>query len=161
MGLKFDIFDFTHLLRNRGAYLVSVFDGEKKHHSELWKEVQKKYPSFSPYDYEFFRRGRIWTENGKAVVFIDGDIRRRRIVNEVKFSFGLKHVTETHSETEQPLPSKPIFEAHEGEEVIHRTYGAGIVLRIDENGTVWVRFPKDKMICFFSKRNFQKNFKKA
>ncbi len=157
MGLNFDIFDFTRLLRARGTYLVSVFDNERRHHSELWKEVQRKYPVFSAYDYEFFRRGRIWTENGKTVIFMDGDIRHKRITNEVKFSFGVKRVEETHTERERPIPPKPAFEVHEGDEVIHRTYGAGVVLKIDENG-IWVKFPKYGKIGRFRQQNFQNYF---
>lgn len=160
MGLNFDIFDFTHLLRDRGTYLVSVFDDERRHHSELWREVQRKYPVFSAYDYEFFRRGRIWTENGKTVIFMDGDIRNKRIVNEVKFSFGRKHAEEAHSEREQPLPPKPAFEVREGDEVIHRIYGAGVVLKIDENDTVWVRFPKYGKLCLFPRQTLQDYFDK-
>lgn len=160
MGLKFDIFNFVHLLRNPGSYIVSVFDDERKHHSELWKEVQKQYPTFATYDYEFFRRGRIWTENGETVIFMDGDIRNKRIVNEVKFSFGLKQVEETHTEQEQPLAPKPTFAVREGDEVVHRTYGAGIVQGIDENGTVTVQFAKHGVICFFPEHVFQKNFDK-
>ncbi len=160
MGLGFDIFDFIRLLRARGTYLVSVFDDRRRHHSELWKEVQKKYPEFSSYNYEFFRRGRIWTENGKTVIFMDGDIRNKRMVNEVKFSFGSKHVEEAYTEAEQPLPPKPAFEVREGDEVVHRIYGAGVVLQIDEKGTVWVRFPKYGKICFYSRENFQNYFDK-
>ena len=99
-------------------------------------------------------------ENGKAVIFLDGDIRCKRIVNEVKFAFGVKDITETHSEAEQPLPPKPAFEVHEGDEVIHRIYGAGVVLKIDENGIVLVRFPKYGKICFFRQQDFQNYFDK-
>ena len=94
---RFDImegvFDFIKCMRDPGHYILSVFDHTQKPHSELWEAVKAKYPEYAEFHYEYFPRGRIWTnEEEKSVVFSRDDFLWESFIEEVKPLFRLKDI---------------------------------------------------------------------
>ncbi len=84
---------FIECMKDPGHYLLSVFDHAKKSHSELWEAVKAKYPEYAEFHYEYFPRGRIWTNaEGKSVVDSDGDFLWEPFLKEIKSQFRLKDI---------------------------------------------------------------------
>ena len=85
------VFDFIKCMRSPGHYLLSVFDRTKKSHSELWEAVKAKYPEYAEFHYEYFPRGRVWTnEEGTSVIFSRDDFLWEAFLPEIKMLFRLK-----------------------------------------------------------------------
>lgn len=85
------VFDFIKCMRDPGHYLLSIFDRTKKSHSELWEAVKAKYPEYAEFHYEYFPRGRVWTnEEGTSVIFSRDDFLWEAFLPEIKMLFRLK-----------------------------------------------------------------------
>ena len=58
-------------------------------HAEIWETVIREHRDLAVFDYEHFPRGRVWTNNGTATVFLDPRINSPAFLDAIKRAFGL------------------------------------------------------------------------
>lgn len=75
-------------IQNNNFEIITVFNGTLGH-SDIWESIIVNKKELAKFEYDFFPRGRVWIQDGKATIFLNPKINLPVIIQRVTKWFDL------------------------------------------------------------------------